>query len=227
MSAAETQGGLYLRRLELGPMKNFVWLVGPTARAETAVIDPAWDVPAILAAAAEDGRRITQVVLTHRHFDHCNGLPEFIERGVPIVVHEADAGHLAIDVPREALTPIADGHVVDVAGLALRCIYTPGHTPGSICVLVEEQPRALFTGDTLFVDRCGRCDLEGGDAGTLYDSLYGVLAALDDALPVCPGHDYGAVPVSTLRRERQRNPYLCCKDRESFIRLRTPALAGN
>ena len=90
------------------------------------------------------------------------------------------------------------------------------YTRQSICILVD---KVLFTGDTLFVDGCGRTDLEGGDAGKLYDSLYNRILKLDDDILVYPGHDYGGKPYSSIGEERRSNFVLQCRSREEFIDL--------
>lgn len=215
---------LYIRQLELGPMKNFVYLLGRTDRPETAVVDPAWDVPAILAAARQDGRTLTHALLTHRHFDHTHGVVDLLEAApVQIFAHEDDADHLACDVPTSEIRRVASGDVVEVGGLGVRCIHTPGHTPGSQSFLLESEKPALFSGDTLFVDACGRCDLEGGDPHQMYDSLSRVLGALPGSTRLFPGHDYGHVKMSSLERERASNPYLRVPTEEEFVAFRMRA----
>jgi hydroxyacylglutathione hydrolase len=94
------------------------------------------------------------------------------------------------------------------------CVHTPGHTPGSQCLWCRG---ALVSGDTVFVNACGRCDLAGGDATQMFDSLQRVLGALPQETVLYPGHDYGDVPVSSLSRERRLNPYFQLTDLEAFI----------
>src|SRR4051794_14326796 len=97
--------GLYVRQLKLGPMENFVYLVGAEGARETAIVDAAWDVEAALRAAAEDGREVTHALVSHHHFDHVNGLPSLLAaRGVPVHVHAADAGELDSDLRGELRT---------------------------------------------------------------------------------------------------------------------------
>lgn len=212
---------LYVRQLELGPMQNFVYLVGRADHPDTAVIDPAWDVPAILAAAKEDGRRITHALVSHRHYDHCNGVPDLLaEGGIRVIANEHDASDLMCDVPASDITAVSGGDVVDVGGLSIRCIHTPGHTPGSQSFLVEAPRPALMSGDTVFVNGCGRCDLPGGDPAVMYDTLSRVLGALPGETALYPGHDYGDVPTSSLSRERERNPYFQFETVDEFVAYR-------
>jgi glyoxylase-like metal-dependent hydrolase (beta-lactamase superfamily II) len=118
----------------------------------------------------------------------------------------------------DAVRAVDPGQVITVGALPITCLHTPGHTRGSQCLACGG---AVFTGDTLFVNACGRCDLPGGDAGQLFDSLHTVLGALDDATVVYPGHHYGDVPVSSLGRERANNPYLQLTQRQQFVAHRS------
>jgi glyoxylase-like metal-dependent hydrolase (beta-lactamase superfamily II) len=198
--------GLYVRQLKLGPMENFVYLVGAEGSRETAIVDAAWDVGAALRAAEEDGRTVTHALVSHHHFDHVNGLPPLLEaKGVPIHVHSADAGDLDPEL-RGELKLLSGGDAVEVGPLRIRALHTPGHTPGSTCWQIEGADSAIFSGDTVFVNACGRCDLRGGDPQQMYQSLKKI-SELDPATRLYPGHDYGDVPVSTVQRERERNPY--------------------
>jgi hydroxyacylglutathione hydrolase len=194
---------LYVRQLKLGPMENFVYLVGADGARETAIVDPAWDVAAGLRAAEEEGRTITHALISHHHFDHVNGLPQVLAQGgIRVFAHRADVPKLAPELQRE-VTPLDAGDAVEVGPLRIAAMHTPGHTPGSTCWHAGE---GLFAGDTVFVNACGRCDLAGGDPEQMFQSLKRV-SQLPDEVRLFPGHDYGDVPVSSVARERERNPY--------------------
>jgi glyoxylase-like metal-dependent hydrolase (beta-lactamase superfamily II) len=212
--------GLYLRQQALGPMKNFIYLIGASGADEAAVIDPAWDVPAIEAALEEDGKRLTAVVLTHHHHDHVNGVPALLERhDVPVYAQGAEIDFApTLRQLGSAVKRVGPGEVLRVGPLELTCLLTPGHTPGAQCIHCRG---AVITGDTLFVNACGRCDFGGGDARQMYDSLHRVLGALPAETVLYPGHDYGDVKVSSLGRERAQNPYLQVADVEAFVALRS------
>ena len=194
---------LYVRQLKLGPMENFVYLVGAAEARETAIIDAAWDVEAAVRAAEEDGRVLTHALVSHHHADHVNGLPEVLARGgIRVHAHGADIPKLAPELQRE-VTPVAAGDAVEVGPLRIAAMHTPGHTPGSTCWHAGD---ALFAGDTVFVNACGRCDFAGGDPEQMFESLKRV-SQLPDEVRLFPGHDYGDVPVSSIKREREQNPY--------------------
>ena len=99
--------------------------------------------------------------------------------------------------------------------IKIKIIHTPGHTPGAICLLVENR---LLTGDTLFVNAIGRTDLAGGDAIKLFESLQ-KLKKLNDNIEIYPGHDYGSTPSSTIWNEKKNNPYFKCRTKEEFLSL--------
>lgn len=211
---------MFLRTLALGPMENFVYLVGPEEGREVAVVDPAWDVPAILRAAEEAGREVVAALFTHGHRDHVNGLPELLvsRPDLRAYAHPAEiAFRPALADHGGAVVPVPDGGTVAVGTLTARALHTPGHSPGALCWLAGD---LLFTGDTLFIDACGRCDLPGGDPARMFDSLHRVLGALPESVRVLPGHDYGPVPTRTLGEERRSNPFLRVDGREDFVALR-------
>jgi len=210
----------YVRQLQLGPMQNFVYLVGAAGAHEVAVVDPAWDVEAILAAAAEDGKTITAALLTHHHHDHVNGLQPLLERtgGVRAYAQRAEIAFSPV-LQRfgRDLTPVDPGERIDVGPMRVTCVHTPGHTPGSQCFHFDD---ALVSGDTVFIGGCGRCDLAGGDPEQMFDSLHRVLGSLPGETTLFPGHDYADRPTSTLADERAGNPYFVRGDLESFVAYR-------
>lgn len=206
---------LYFRRLELGPMQNFVYLVGDSLQKKAVVIDPGWEVPAILDAVRQDGCELVGAVVTHHHFDHVSGLPELLKAAdIPVYAHKQDAP--LIPVKPSSIKPTEAGQVIQVGKVPITVIHTPGHTPGSQCLLAEGH---LFSGDTLFIGACGRCDLPGGSARQLYESLSGKLRLLDDKTILCPGHNYAHVPSTTLGEEKKDNPFLAAANLEQFLRL--------
>lgn len=207
-------GELYFRQLKLGPMMNYIYLVGPADRQVCAAIDPGWNVPAILGRAQADERKIELILLTHTHPDHINGVKDLVEAtGASVHVHRAEIG--AIESLAEDVVKMDDGEVFEAGGLELTALHTPGHSPGSQVFRVG---RLLLTGDTLFVGSMGRVDLPGSDPEAMFDSLQR-LKRLEGALLVYPGHDYGPHPCASLADECRSNPYLQPGDRETFLQL--------
>lgn len=206
---------MYFKQLELGPMQNFVYLIGDPETREAAVIDPGWEAPRILEAAQRDGYRLTKAFVTHHHFDHVRGLDQLLETvDLPIYVHRQDAPLL--DLKRSSLKPVAGGEVISVGTIPISLIHTPGHTAGSQCLLANGR---LLSGDTLFIGACGRCDLPGSDPAQLYDSLSHKLKPLDDTTILCPGHHYADVPTVALGEEKRANPFLSARTLQEFLHL--------
>ncbi|MFQ5719905.1 MAG: MBL fold metallo-hydrolase, partial [Acidobacteriota bacterium] len=194
-------------------MVNFVYLIGDRARGECLVVDPAWDVDGILAAAEAEGMQVTGVLVTHYHPDHIGGdlfghavegLVALKERlDLPVHVHRAEADGVRVMTGLSAsdLDLHDGGDRIHVGDVDVRLLHTPGHTPGSQCFLVHEQ--SLVAGDTLFVQGCGRVDLPGGDVDEMYRTLTQRLARLPDDVILLPGHDYGPAATSTLGEQRR------------------------
>ena len=210
-----SEPSLYLRQLELGPMQNFIYLIGDPRTREAAVIDPGWEVPQILQAAEQDGYRLTSAFVTHHHFDHVMGLDALLQAlDIPVYVHRDDAK--LVGVKRSSLKPVSGGETIQVGGVPVTLIHTPGHTEGSQCLLVNGR---LLSGDTLFIKACGRCDLPGGDPAKLYESLTTRLKPLEDETILCPGHHYADAPTSRLGDEKHENPFLGAPTLQAFLRL--------
>jgi glyoxylase-like metal-dependent hydrolase (beta-lactamase superfamily II) len=190
-----------IKQIPVGPMLNLAYIVGDADSGKCAVIDPGWDSDAILGAASNDGLKIEKILLTHAHFDHVGALMEIAaETKAPVYVHASEAAELAGDLDARSTE---DGTTIEIGSLKVECLHTPGHTPGSQCFLVDGN---IFTGDTLFVDGCGRVDLPGSSPKEMLVSLKR-LAGLDAAITVWPGHDYGG-PSSTIGTLIETNPYL-------------------
>jgi glyoxylase-like metal-dependent hydrolase (beta-lactamase superfamily II) len=203
-----------IEQLTLGPHKNFIYLVGCPETRDAAVVDPAWDVPAILSSADSRNLEITKILLTHTHPDHTNGVAEISERcDAQVHVHEAETGNVALP----GTTALRDGDVVEVGRVQVEILHTPGHSPGGICYRVV--PKDLLTGDTLFVGRTGRTLFLGSSDQRMFESVE-KLRSLPEDWVVWPGHDYGPAPTSTIGREKSENAFFRCRSLEEFIQLR-------
>jgi glyoxylase-like metal-dependent hydrolase (beta-lactamase superfamily II)/rhodanese-related sulfurtransferase len=187
------------------------YLIGCEATCAAALIDPeVSQIDRYLALAARDGLRIRFVIDTHTHADHFSATRQLAQRfGVPRVMHRASQAP-AIDMR------VDDGEILIVGQLRLRVLHTPGHTPDSICLVVEDR---LFSGDTLLIGGTGRTDLPGGDPDALYDSLFGRVLKLDPSLRVHPAHEYKGRTESTLAAEIAANPRLQQRERAAFVAM--------
>jgi len=186
---------------------NFSYIVADEDTHEAAVVDSSYNADEIGRILKEHGFRLKYIVNTHGHGDHT--------AGDEVLRYEFDAkkvAHkLAVDKPDVA---VDDGNVLLVGSVRLKVIYTPGHTPDGICLLVNG--KLLLTGDTLFVGECGRVDMPGGDPRKLYESFKKLLK-LEDDVEVYPGHDYGSKPFSTIGEQRRDNYVLQPMNVDEFV----------
>ncbi len=205
-----------IHTLELGPMENLVYLIEDRSTATAAVIDPAWEVETILRFAEERGLAVSTVLLTHGHQDHINGASQLRrETGAEVYISRQEAQFFALEASEWSLFD-APLHL-NLGESEILGVATPGHTPGGVCYYVEDN---LFTGDTLFVYGCGRCDLDGSDPVAMFHSLHELLRRFDPATRVYPGHNYSTQMSSTLGEERLGNPFLQFTEMEAFVHYR-------
>ncbi len=205
-----------IHALELGPMENFVYLIQDDATGRAAVVDPAWEVPEVLRLAEQRGLRITDILLTHSHHDHVNGIETLLEAGearIHLLKAEAQFWERYLDLP----TLHHGGDVIELGDTEIKVLHTPGHTPGSACYRLGND---LITGDTLFVYGCGRCDLHGGDPERMFHTLKDLGEGLPSSTVVHPGHNYAEMPVSTLAEQMDGNPFLHFDNVREFVHYR-------
>ncbi len=194
---------LHIRTLPLGDLETNCYIVNQDGEKDCVAIDPGADAHLIEQALAAENLRCVAVLLTHGHFDHVGAVRDLV----------ATTGCAVYLRPEELTLPPAltagtlyysdlypENCQLSVAGMDFSVLHTPGHTPGSVCLICED---ALFSGDTLFSGSCGRVDFPGGDARQMKASLSRI-KALPDTLRVFPGHGEG----STLAHEKKHNFYL-------------------
>ena len=163
-----------------------------------------------LKAYPEAGQRLGYFLITHSHFDHVGALETLAAKtGASVYAHREEIGELAGCAARAT----EEGSEIRVGRITITCMHTPGHTRGSQCFIAG---RAIFTGDTLFIDGCGRVDLPGSDPAQMVASL-ARLATLDPAIVVYPGHDYGGSPAATIGELLRSNPYLSATSEEALL----------
>jgi hydroxyacylglutathione hydrolase len=226
-ASAMDDRAIYLKQLELGPMQNFVYLVGDPVARQCVVVDPAWEIDSIVETAAADDMTLIGALVTHTHQDHVGGsleswgMPGRIpgveellgQVGVKVYVHKAEREFLpglGSDLVR------VDNHdTLEVGRLRLTFLHTPGHTPGSQCFLVDGR---LISGDTLFIGSCGRTDLPGSDPSEMYYSLTQRLGGLPEETILFPGHNYGGAS-STIGAEKRENPFMRFAALGDFLRV--------
>lgn len=218
---------LIVHQLEVGMMANFVYILASKSTREAVLVDPAWDIPGLLDEVDRLDLKLTHALVTHHHPDHVGGsmmgfslpgIAELLElRPVKIVAnqHEIPWIKRVTGVGDSDLLSVCGGDVLALGQSKITFLHTPGHTPGSQCFLVENQ---LVSGDTLFLNGCGRTDFPGGDASQLYDSLTGVLMKLPDSTVVLPGHNYGG-SSGGLGAVKQNNHALQVRSKQAWLRM--------
>ena len=206
-------------------MVNFVYAIGDRQTGECVLVDPAYDVDSLIDAVEADSMRLTGVLATHYHPDHVGGsmmgmriegITRLLERAsVPIHAQRAEVEWITkvTGVDKQQLAAHEPGDVVTVGGVNITLVHTPGHTPGSQCFLVDGR---LISGDTLFLDGCGRTDLPGSNPDDMYDSLQR-LASLPDETVIYPGHMYSHEPSAPMQRVRSSNAVFKPKSKEAWL----------
>src|SRR6266496_1692016 len=226
---------MYFKQFYLGCLAHASYMIGSDG--EAAVVDPRRDVDTYIDEAHAQGFEIQHVIETHLHADFVSGHQELARRTGAKIYFGAKAG------ARFDHVPVEEGDDIHVGQVTLRFLETPGHTPESVSILVIDRassnvPKAVLTGDTLFIGDVGRPDHPGAKmsaqelAGMLYDSLHGKLLALPDTVAVYPAHGAGSLcgryiscePSSTIGQQRRFNYALQPMPREEFVRMMTTDL---
>ena len=207
---------MFFKQLKVGQMHNFSYIIGDEQAKEAAVVDAGWEADKLIRIAYEENLKITKLILTHSHYDHTQKADELASKtNAEVYFHEDEYNEIkrSIKNPSIKLIKIKNNQIIKIGEISIEVIHTPGHTPGGVCLLVENK---LLTGDTLFVSAIGRTDLPGGDVIKLFESLQ-KLKKLDEDIEVYPGHDYGEIPSSTIGDEKKNNPYFKCETKEQFL----------
>ncbi len=189
--------------LPLGDYQTNCYILHNEDSRDCVILDPGYEPEIISRFLEEKGLTLRAILLTHCHFDHVGAVKDLAAQTdcrVYLCQKDLAMPPMLTNGPLYYTDTYADGDTVTQAGIPFRVLETPGHTPGSVCLITGGN---LFSGDTLFAGSCGRTDLPGGDSRAMRDSLRR-LAALKENYNVYPGHG----SVSTLDREKQTNPYL-------------------
>jgi len=201
-----------IARFEIGPYRNFVYLVLDWPRKKAAVVDPQADLKPLLAGFAEYGFDLESILITHSHADHVAGVPELMKRypPVPVFIHELEMPRLHGFISKKSvLRAISDQESIRVGSLTLTVLHTPGHSSGECSFFLDGDPPYLFSGDTIFIRDCGRTDLPTGSTAQMFESLQR-LKKLPPHTVILPGHHYAPESTTTLERELKESlPFLC------------------
>ncbi len=229
---------LYIRQLLSGrdfavgdrvaqQMVNFAYVIGDKEKGEAVIVDPAYAAAELIDLVEADGLRVVGALATHHHPDHVGGsmmghtlegIAELIGRGAgPVHVHKDEASYVqrVTGVSTTDLVEHDNGDMITVGDIPIEVLHTPGHTPGSMCFLVGN---VLVSGDTLFLEGCGRTDFPGSDPSQMYDSLTRLATLPDDTL-VCAGHWYSQPNVAALGEVKQANYVYKPRTKEQWLMM--------
>jgi glyoxylase-like metal-dependent hydrolase (beta-lactamase superfamily II) len=207
--------GLIQKALVVGLLEVNCYVLGDDETQEAVVIDPGGNEEEILEVLKYHDLNLKYIINTHGHFDHVDANQPLKEAtGAPIAIHKLDA-HMLSHPSQEALfftghrlrlseadILLAEEDIISFGNFRLKVLHTPGHTPGGICLVMENHP-LVYVGDTLFAGSIGRTDFPGGDYHALIDNVRHKLFPLGDHYIVYPGHG----PVTTIGQERRYNPF--------------------
>ena len=206
-----------VRMFTVGPVQENCFVVREQDSGSALIVDPGEEADRLLTAVDELGiEKVEAILVTHTHFDHVGAVaPVARATGAPVYCPELEREVLAniMDyVPWPGFGPfesydadhtVAGGETLELAGLKLEVMFTPGHSPGHVTYAIRDE-RALFSGDVLFQGSVGRVDLPGGDWPTLLSSIQSLVDEFEPETVVYPGH----MGITTLERERATNPFL-------------------
>jgi hydroxyacylglutathione hydrolase len=203
-----------IKQIKVG-FDNFSYIIFCEKTKKASIVDPGYNSLKLLEFISSNGLKLEYIIATHYHGDHTSGIQK-IKNSISsskIVASDLDSPKLDVKVD----VKVSDHNRLKLGDIDLDFILTPGHTPGGICIIVDEE--AIITGDTLFIGDCGRTDLPGGDLTQMFKTLKEKIMPLLDNLIVYPGHDYGDKPFDTLGNQKRTNKTLLAKNLDEFSEI--------
>ncbi|PPA87170.1 MBL fold metallo-hydrolase [Brevibacillus laterosporus] len=195
---------------------NYVYITVDRLTKQAAIVDPAWNMPAICSVIEKNNLQIVMILLTHSHQDHVQLVEPLVSRyncKVYISIHEAHFYQFQCS----NMHVLDDGSRILLGGTAVTCILTPGHTAGGMCYSLSH---SLFTGDTIFIEGCGICSTYGGDPYRMFESMRRIRTMIEPNVLIYPGHSFGIFPDVPMKYVIDNNLYFQIDDVETFVRFR-------
>lgn len=204
-------------RTQSGGFENYCYIVTDTATRTALIVDPSWELSKITARLEQLGVSLTAILLTHSHFDHVNLVDPLLQLFKPsIYMSRREMEECSFRC--KDMIPLQDEDEVVLGKTVIRCMLTPGHSPGGMCFLL---PDSIFTGDTVFAEGVGICDSREGACLQLYYSVQKIKRTVSPTTRVYPGHSYGKPPGQTIDSLLSENIYFQFDNPDAFIKFRT------
>ncbi len=209
-----SQKNFTIHQYTLGPWNNLMYLLEDTATKKCAVVDPAWEIDGIIQEIEKRGVTPSACLLTHSHYDHINMVRPLLARYPGIPVYMLDVEIDWSNFSCENLQRVSAGDVIEIGDhVKVKTFHTPGHSPGSMALHLGEN---LLTGDAVFLDSCGRADIDGGDPKALYQTINWLADNLPDETVFYPGHGTLERGSDTLANQKKTNPYFVFDTYQDF-----------
>ena len=224
LSSTEAQGAFKnepIAQYELGPHQNFVYLILNWSTREALWVDPQEDLEKPLQFLKDHSFQTRGILLTHTHYDHIAGVPQLLALfpHIPLYVHPHDEHRLlSARISHPHFHSVQDRQEILLGDLILEVMHTPGHSAGGCCYRLKTTPSYLLTGDTLFIEDCGRTDLPTGSDEEMFKSLQRIKALAEDTV-ILPGHHYRRSCASPLTQEKKNNKALLCQTLQELQEL--------
>lgn len=197
-------------------MINYTYLLIHKSKKEAYIIDPSWELQKILDQVEEYQIAVKGILLTHYHYDHVNLVDELVKLyDCDVFIGLDEINYYGISFKN--MRPLFDMGRLYIGNNEIVCIQTPGHTKGGMCFLVGD---VMFTGDTLFMEGCGACDMRGGSAAEMYDSLIKLKKSVSQYTQIYSGHAFSLEVGEPYWKVFENNIYLQLTDKEKFIQFR-------
>jgi hydroxyacylglutathione hydrolase len=195
----------------IGTLEDSIHFIFDHNTKTCAIVDPAWDAPLFIDRIRNKGYTLTDIWLTHWHFDHTNAVDEIVQAtGAKITVGVNEVSYLQINSLPET---VENNDTIFIGNTVAKIINTPGHSAGGICYLLDGH---IIVGDTLFVYGAGHCSLPGGNINELFHSMQKLKYINDDVMLHC-GHDYGSKINTTMGEQKQGNAFLLLDNEADFV----------
>ncbi|MBZ9609081.1 MBL fold metallo-hydrolase [Clostridium estertheticum] len=207
---------LYIIKTRCMQFYNYAYLGVDKASKNAFVVDPSWDISQILEILDKHEAKLEKVLLTHSHFDHTNMVTRLVRKfNLDVYMSEEEIEYYEYNCIN--LNCIHDLEVINVGETKIKCLVTPGHTKGSTCYWSGDN---LFTGDTIFMEGCGICDIPGGSAEEMYHSINRLKKIIPLDICVYTGHSFGEEPGKDMRYLNKKNIYFQIDNINHFVKYR-------